>query len=204
MADNTLTKIVEIELKADKAIDQMVAYNEAIAESTKLEVEAQEKFGKLSKELLAQQQKTQALRREKQALQREVQNEIKLQSAQEGSLKQMRAQLSLLTKTYDELSKAERDNVNVGGKMQEQIKSLTQEIKGLEGETERYQRNVGNYTNSILQAVGVNGNFAGALTNVAKSGGTIKGAMATATAGVKSFGASMAALMANPVVVAIA
>lgn len=61
------------------------------------------------------------------------------------SLVGLRSQLSLLTNQYDRLSKAERDNANIGGKLQKQIKGLSDEIGKIEGNTGRFQRSVGNY-----------------------------------------------------------
>lgn len=84
-------------------------------------------------------------------LEKEIRNNIKAENAMEGSLKQLRAQLSNTTKQYDEMSEAMRKGEE-GQKLKETINQLTKEIKGAEEETGRFYRNVGNYTQSIIAA----------------------------------------------------
>jgi len=84
-------------------------------------------------------------------LEKEIRNNIKAENAMEGSLKQLRAQLSNATRQYDEMSEAMRKGEE-GQKLKETINSLTKEIKGAEEETGRFYRNVGNYTQSIIAA----------------------------------------------------
>lgn len=84
-------------------------------------------------------------------LEKEIRNNIKAENAMEGSLKQLRAQLSNATKQYDEMSEAMRKGEE-GQKLKETISQLTKEIKGAEEETGRFYRNVGNYTQSIIAA----------------------------------------------------
>jgi hypothetical protein len=54
-------------------------------------------------------------------------------------------QLSKLRKTYDQLSKKQRENVKVGGVLLKQIDALDRETKQLTASTGRFQKNVGNY-----------------------------------------------------------
>ena len=84
------------------------------------------------------------------ALQKEQQEQAK----NKDSLNAMRTQLKSLIKEYDNMSKAERESVEIGYKKREEINLLTDQIKELEEGTQRYQRNVGNYTNAIQQALG--------------------------------------------------
>ena len=79
---------------------------------------------------------------------------LKAIEANDGSLKSMREQLKSLVTAYDSLGKAERESES-GQALAQKIAGLTQEIKDLEYETERYQRNVGNYGNSIREALQV-------------------------------------------------
>lgn len=82
-----------------------------------------------------------------------LQKEQQEQKKNADSLNSMRAQLKDLIKAYDNLSKAERENAEVGGKQVAMINQLTDQIKELEEGTQRYQRNVGNYANSITKAL---------------------------------------------------
>ena len=82
-----------------------------------------------------------------------LQKEQQEQKKNADSLNSMRAQLKDLIKAYDNMSKAERENAEIGGKQVMMINQLTDQIKELEEGTQRYQRNVGNYANSIRDAL---------------------------------------------------
>lgn len=224
MAEMT-TKILTVELQADKAINGIVSLNDAIGKNTQqikdnnamiaennkamkqegadvMKLAAQNQ--KLSQSNAELEAKTKVLKDERRLLQKETQNEIRLQTQEQGSLRQLRAELSNLTKQYDSLSKAERENVNVGGKLKNQINQVTTEIKAAEEGTQRYYRNVGNYQNAILGAIGINGRFGQSITNIINMEGGVKGAMAGMEASAKAFGRTLMGLMTNPVFLAIA
>lgn len=95
---------------------------------------------------LTQEQKV--LRQQMASTEKSIQNEIKMQQAQEGSLVQLRAQLANLQKQYDSMSGMERMG-EAGEELQKKIKSLHDEVLGLEGDTGRMQRNVGNYPEAM-------------------------------------------------------
>lgn len=134
-------------------------------------------------------------------LSKEIQNNIKEEKHQEGSLVALRAKLSNLTRQYDELSAAERKSAK-GKELQNHIKQITAELKGAEQETDRFYRNVGNYENSIKNALGLNNSFANSLMQLKSNGGG--GFMQGAIDGVKSFGGALKGLMANPVFLTLA
>ena len=224
MADMT-TKILTVELQADKAINGIVSLNDAISKNTQQikdnnamiaeNNKAMKEDGANVMKLAAQNQKlsqsnaeleakTKVLKDERRLLQKETQNEIRLQTQEQGSLRQLRAELSNLTKQYDSLSRAERENVNVGGRLKNQINQVTTEIKAAEEGTQRYYRNVGNYQNAILGAIGINGRFGQSITNIINMEGGVKGAMASMEASAKAFGRTLMGLMTRPVFLAIA
>ena len=72
--------------------------------------------------------------------------------AYSDSIAGMRAQLSDLTKIYDNLSEAERQS-SKGLELQSNINDLTSQLKTLEEETGRFQRNVGNYPEQITAII---------------------------------------------------
>ena len=84
-----------------------------------------------------------------------MQNQIKQEKEQEGSLRSLRAELSNLTAEYDALSKADR-NAAKGIKLRDRINEVTKTLKDAEEETQRYYRNVGNYKNAIMEAANAN------------------------------------------------
>ena len=77
-----------------------------------------------------------------------VQNQLKMEKEQEGSLKSLRAQLSNLTAEYDSLSRVDR-NGKRGEELRDSINKVTDELKKAEEETQRYYRNVGNYEEAV-------------------------------------------------------
>lgn len=203
MADN-VEKIISVKFDALQAINGLKNLNGAI-DTNETRLKEMAKAGEKGTQAYAiLEQQTKALRKQKQDLSQAVQNEIKQQNMLDGSLRSMRAQLSTLTKQYDALSKAERDNVNVGGKLKTQINSITKELKSAEEGTERYYRNVGNYKNAILDTIGANTMFGTSLTNIVNIEGGFKGAMAAMGNSVKAFSASLGALLTNPVFLAVA
>jgi hypothetical protein len=78
----------------------------------------------------------------------ELKNQAVVQQAAAGSIEKMRAELSLLTSQYDKMSATERSST-AGQDLQQKIKGQVDALKQLEGETGRFQRNVGNYTGAI-------------------------------------------------------
>lgn len=93
-----------------------------------------------------------SLKKEQSDVNRQIDNSIKAFNTANGSINQQRANLSLLTQQYNNLSKEERENANVGGKLQQQIKGLSDELKKNESAVGDNRRNVGNYKDGILEA----------------------------------------------------
>jgi predicted nucleic acid-binding Zn-ribbon protein len=89
------------------------------------------------------------LNKAKSDLIRETQNEAKSNQLASGSIVALRAQLAIATKDYNNLSKAERENELVGGKVQARAKALSDELKNLEGAIGDNRRNVGNYKSAL-------------------------------------------------------
>lgn len=148
-----------------KILDIKVNYNEAIkaiAEyQTKID-EAKEAEAKLKKQLkdgeITRQQYNEEMAASKAAIadyndsirtiNKTVQNQLKMEKEQEGSLKSLRAQLSNLTAEYDSLSRVDR-NGKRGEELRDSINKVTDELKKAEEETQRYYRNVGNYEEAV-------------------------------------------------------
>lgn len=211
MATNEEEHILNIKVSYDKAVEGIRAYRaeiEALKQRekalsdelengtvTRQEYDKEVEIGKVAQK---------NYRDEIRTLQKEIQNNIRQQQQQEGSLKQLRAELSNATKAYDEMSRTEREGAK-GKELQEHIKSITKELKGAEEETDRFYRNVGNYRNSIVEAITGNNQFASSLANIMQEGGgTLGGMFQTAITSVKSFGAALMGLMANPAFLGIA
>ena len=100
-------------------------------------------------------QANKVLRQEMNGVEKSIQNNIKAEKAQEGSLVQLRAQLANLNKQYDSMSGFERMGT-AGEALRTKIKALSDNISSLEANTGRYQRNVGNYKSALE---GLSGSF---------------------------------------------
>lgn len=155
MAEGATTKVLRIEVDSSQAVQAMAEYSALIEETKKREdalkkaiKEQGDESGQLAVELAKLKSERTAYTRALAESSKEVQNNIKQQKGAEGSLKSLRAQLSNLTKQYDELSKAEREGA-FGKDLQKQINNITKELKGAEEGTQRFYRNVGNYAGSL-------------------------------------------------------
>lgn len=136
--------------------------------------------------------------------QKQVDNVIKANNAQEESMEQLKAVLSNLTAEYNSLSKVQRDTPE-GEALREQIKGITNELKGVEGGTGNFRRFVGEYQDSILRAIGLGDGFIGNLTQMATTARETGTSFGTNLAGgVRVAGKAFLALLANPVVLIIA
>lgn len=145
-------------------------YEQAVKEGKQLTTEQ-------GKEYVAVKARIADLNKEVNAHVKALQKEQQEQKKNADSLNSMRAQLKDLIKAYDNMSKAERENAEIGGKQVMMINQLTDQIKELEEGTQRYQRNVGNYANSITKAlasqVPVIGNVSNAMVGLKTATGWI-------------------------------
>lgn len=154
------TRIIGIEIDAGKAIQQ-IAQLDAQIEGLKASEAALKKEMKSGGTVTAAQREEMArlkseityLNGVKRTYVSAVQNEIKANKANEGALKQLRANLANLIQQYDSLSRADREGV-LGRGLKDQINQVTAELKKGEEETGRFYRNVGNYANSIKSMFG--------------------------------------------------
>lgn len=216
MAYSDQQTIVAIKVDYDKAIEGIVKYREKVEELRQKQQQLREenndkntdaqRYAENERELIILNEKIKEYQFNIRTLSKEVQNnariEIEANEKRAGSLKDMRAQLSILTKMYDELSAEQRaaDAQNEKG-LAAQIRELSQEIKDAEAATGRFYRNVGNYENAIQNMLGLNSKWFQQLTMIKDiTSGGLKQALTTTTTAVTSFGRSLLGLLANPIV----
>ena len=149
-------------------------------------------------------QETKALKTQKNDLSRMVQSEIREQNTLNGSMKQMEAELRRLKLEYKNLSEAERESGQRGIELRNQINRTTTELKKAEYGIQEYYRNVGNYQNAILNAIGANGRFGQSIMNFTYMGGGVTNVFNQMGSSVKAFGSALWSLMANPVFLGLA
>lgn len=131
--------------------------------------------------------------------------QIILNNTEEGSYAHLSAQYSLNKMQLNQLTAAERENLPHAKKLEEETKKIYEEMKRLQEATGKYSLNVGNYTNSITQAIGINTRWYQGLQELATltEGGLSQGLKAAGNA-VGTFGRQLLALLANPIVLTIA
>lgn len=213
-----LEKILEIKVDVNDAIKGITNLNKEIGAQRQYQKQLQAQIQELSKDYAANageiEQLQQELVKSKEltkdyssqvsVLSKSVQNQLKVDRENIGSMKQLRAQLSNLTAAYDDLSEEER-NAAKGQELKDKINTITDSLKGAEEATQRYYRNVGNYENAIKNTIGLNGKFGQTLKNVAEVTNNGIGPALKATKGAMSaVGKELLTLLANPIVATIA
>ena len=203
-------KILSIKVKYEDAIYGILRYKEKIEELSKAQERLKNVFkdGKITYDeyattMTAIGEQTKDYKGTVRELSKEVQNNIKTEKEQAGSLRSLRAELSNATKAYDSLSEAERKGAK-GQELKKHINEITDKLKDAEAETQRFYRNVGNYEDSIKSALGVNSNFANSIMKMSESGKGLNGFFEQAKTSAKAFGSTLMGFMSNPVFIALA
>ncbi|HZK47572.1 MAG TPA: hypothetical protein VFC64_06515, partial [Atopostipes sp.] len=175
MADERV-EIVTLNVEADKAIKDLAESQKAakklrdeIKELSKAEGDNSMEIAKKTGELKFVQAELRQNANAAKALKQ-------IDEAQTGSIKQMQAQLTKVSIEWAKLSKEERENEKIGGKLAKKKLELTETLKAEEKATGDTRRNVGNYTEGVKEALAGTSSFSPAIGK--------------ATGGVKMFGAA--------------
>ena len=208
---NTTEKILDIKVNYSKALDGIKKYREAIEEVRNAEKGLKEQLDKgnisqdeYNKGMEVAKAKIAEYNYAIRTLTKQLRNQVKQENEQLGSLRSLRAQLSNLTAEYDALSKEQRENVDVGGVLKDNINEVTDALKEAEDGTQRYYRNVGNYEEAIKEALGLNNEFANSLLEMSSNSDKAGGMFAQIEVKAKAFGKTLLGFMSNPVFLALA
>jgi hypothetical protein len=144
--------IFSVKIDQDEALKQSAELSKSIQELTAQQKELAAASGDNSKEIAENAVQLRTLKKEQSDVNRQLDNSVKAFKAANGSIEQQRANLSVLTQQYNKLSKEERENEQVGGKLAKQIKSLSDELKANESAIGDNRRSVGDYKGGILEA----------------------------------------------------
>ena len=124
---------------------------------------------------------------------REIKTNTTLLNSQEDSVDALRAQLAKNTKELNAMSAATRNNTDEGQKLVTETKEISDKLKDMEKAVGDNRRNVGNYTESIQEAMSSTQGLSGATA-----------AMATSlSGGVNILKVFNATLKANPVLAVV-
>lgn len=187
-------------------VDQIKAATAAIGEARKsLEAlrEEQKNLDKGSEAYTKNAIKIKELNAEIRTNERVVMANTKAQQANQGSIEQLRAQLSQVTNQWSKLSKEERENTDAGQKLVAQKLKLTEELKRLEKQTGDTRRNVGNYSEGVKEALMQTGAFSNQFALLAKAQTAWNAIVALSNGALKSFRIALISTGIGAIVVAI-
>ena len=125
------------------------------------------------------------------------------QKANKGSITQLREQLKIVSKQWADLSKEERENEEIGGKLAKQKLDLTEKLKAEEKATGDTRRNVGNYSEGVKEAIESSGLFGSQLGKLKQAQSAYRAASAAATSSTKAFRLALISTGIGAIVVAI-
>lgn len=146
MAQDTIDKIINIQFRYSDLIKGWEAASAAI-DTAKVKLQEFKKAGD-SEGVAKQTQLIKALRTEMSAYTREIQANIREEVKLEGSVDGLRAGVQALTAQYNKLSREERNNADVGGKLSSQIREMQTELNEANASLLNFRDNVGNYASA--------------------------------------------------------
>nr|DAM50448.1 MAG TPA: tail tape measure protein [Caudoviricetes sp.] len=155
MAQDTIDKIINIQFNYGELVQgwQKATREIEINKKNIAELKQEYKNGEMSvseynRALLEITSTTKALTAEKKAYEKEIQQNIKIETQATGSLNQLRANVSKLTAQYNALSAAAREG-EMGKRMAADIKSQQEAVTEAEKALGNYRSQVGSYEEAI-------------------------------------------------------
>lgn len=144
MAEETIVKVLDVEIRASDAVKQIAALKQQAAELRK-EQKALDLSTKEGREAyVAYTAQIKAVNAEASKLERQIANDIKAQNQAKGSLNQLSLELKNMIEAYRALSE-EKKSSPFGEKMQQDIDALNTKLKEAEAAYGNHQRSVGDY-----------------------------------------------------------
>lgn len=155
MPNDNDSVLINVEIKAQQALEELAALQQKVRELRKEQksLDTSTEEGRKAYAMLGEQIK--ALNKQAQERSKAIQNEIKQQNELDGSLQQLKAKLSSLTQEYNKLSQAQREDEAVGGKLRQQISETNDALLDAETAVGNFHRQVGNY-NVVVEGLADN------------------------------------------------
>ncbi len=149
MADDTTRRIFEVEVNAADALKHLA---ELKLRSQELR-DQQKALGQVTKdnaeEYYALGEQVKATENEARKYQKEIQNNIKVETEQKNSLNQLKAQLALDTAAFSELGDS-IENVDRKSELAKRIADTTEQLKQVENALGNSRRSVGDYQMAVV------------------------------------------------------
>lgn len=210
MAQDTIDKIINIRFSYNELVQGWHKTTREIETNKKTLAELKQEYknGQMSateynQAVLELTSTTKALTAEKKAYEKEIQNNIKIETQARGSLNQLRASLQNMTAQYNAMSAARREGQE-GQLLAASIKSQQEAVNEAEMALGNYRSQVGNYENAIRNALPFGNNFLMQLSQSAQQAGGATNMIKGAASAVGSLVKQAAAFIATPLGAAIA
>lgn len=144
MAEETIVKVLDVEIRARDTVKQLAALKQQAAglrkEQKALDLSTKEGM----EAYVAYTAQIKAVNAEASKLERQITNDIKAQNQAKGSLNQLSLELKNMIEAYRALSEEEKSSP-FGVKMQKDIDALNTKLKEAEAAYGNHQRSVGDY-----------------------------------------------------------
>jgi hypothetical protein len=180
----TLEQLIKIQLAHKKTIKDLTAEQKALDKSLADGTVSVEEYNKRTDEIAV------SLVQSKQAVTDfnvEIRRAAKESNAVEGSYDALSSRLDRLRGLYRSLTEEERENAEIGGVLLQSIKQTDAELKDLDKSLGVTNRNVGNYKESISEALEETGLFGNQLAFLSKAKQVYSSAVKVATLSTSSF-----------------
>ncbi len=179
--DSAKTKIQGAATEMAKGMANVSAATEEQREQIKLSYEESDKLVKAYRDVTTAQWKvTQAFVEQAKAKKDSAQIDkliTQINTSAEGSYNRLSAQYRLNKIRLNELSEAERAGTEAGRKLEKETNAIYEQMNALQKATGKAQLQVGHYERGLLSVVGVNENFAEAVTDSSKASEMLHGVM---------------------------
>ena len=172
---------IKLQVNVKKLNATTADQREEIAASAKQADLLQKKYQKYNESLTDNAREIAAVQEAQKKLNQINRAEARLNLAKEGSYNALSAQYTLLKLRLNQMSKAERESTEEGRKMVKQSRDIYNEMNRLQVETGKTSLKVGNYKESIKEALTETGLFPGALGQVANQLKAVQTALVSST-----------------------
>ena len=215
MAEKTQDILLRIGITGDKSVEDLKRKNTELLKTVLDNKKEIDNLAKANKELAKAEGDNSDAIAQNILRQKELQAAIKINQSQigqnitlitseMGALTEKRAQLANMTLEYSRMSAAEKADIEIGGKMQKSIKALSDDLKDEEKQIGITSRNVGNYTESIIEANKAHGLGNTMVGKAITSYKEFKDSAMAASGGTGVLNGALKMLAANPIMAIIA
>lgn len=162
--------LVSADIDTTKAVKDAQALRTEVEKLKAKTEELKKTQGETSKEYVEASAQLKATQSELRSHENILGKVVAANKANTGSISQMRAELSVVSKAWADLSKEERLNSDTGKQLAARKLELTEALKAEEKATGDTRRNVGNYTKAMQGLPGKIGNATSSIMGMVKAG----------------------------------